>query len=148
MDKINDMHFGSNPFAFQKAVELRKRMTEAETILWEAIRNKRLQGLKFRRQHPIERFIVDFYCHQHKLVIELDGNIHELSEVKENDLKREDELKDLNLNIIRFKNEDVLHNLPKVLEEILQSINALGKNPSHQNHPSGPRQSFDGVDFM
>jgi very-short-patch-repair endonuclease len=137
MDKINDIHFRSSLFTFQKAVELIKRMTDAETVLRETIRNKKLHGLKFRRQHPIDRFIDDFYCHQYKLVIELDGNIHELSEVKDNNLSRKDELINLNLNMLRFKNEEVLLNLPKVLEVILEFIDGFGKNPPHQNHPLG-----------
>ncbi|MBT7143143.1 MAG: DUF559 domain-containing protein, partial [Bacteroidetes bacterium] len=61
MVKIDNMYYGSNSFTFQKAEELRKHMTKAELILWEELRNKKLLGLKFRRQHPISRFIADFY---------------------------------------------------------------------------------------
>lgn len=122
MDNINDMHYGSNSFTFQMAEELRKRMTEAETILWEALRNKKLSGLKFRRQHPIGRFIVDFYCHKYKLVIELDGSIHNLIEVAENDRNRELELKDFGLDILRFTNEQVINDLEYVLQTINQHV--------------------------
>ena len=125
MDKINDMHYGSNSFAFQKAVELRNRMTKAEIALWEELRSKRFMGLKFRRQHPIDRFIVDFYCHKHKLVIELDGSIHNLPEVADNDKNREDELKDLGLNILRFTNEEILKNTHESLNKIARYINSL-----------------------
>jgi len=124
MDKINEMHYGSNSFTFQKAIELRNRMTNAEIILWEALRNRQFMGLKFRRQHPITRFIVDFYCHKYKLIIELDGSIHELTEVKENDKIREEELRDLGLRILRFTNDDVTLNLQGTLKKIEQFINS------------------------
>ena len=125
MDNLNDMHYGSNSFTFQKAEELRKRMTEAETVLWEALRNNNLSGLKFRRQHPIARFIVDFYCHKYKLVIELDGSIHNLREVAENDRNREEELKDFGLNILRFTNEQVINDLEYVLQTIKQQVDRM-----------------------
>jgi very-short-patch-repair endonuclease len=72
-DTLNNMHFGADAFTFRKAEELRINMTKAEKLLWEEIRNNKLDGLKFRRQHPIGRFIVDFYCHKLKIIIELDG---------------------------------------------------------------------------
>lgn len=71
-----EMFFGASPKIFQRATELRKNMTEAERILWSALRRKQLSGKRFRRQHPIETFIVDFYCHEARLVIEVDGGIH------------------------------------------------------------------------
>ena len=125
MDNINDMHYGSNSFTFHKAVELRISMTKAETVLWEELRSKQFMGLKFRRQHPIERFIVDFYCHKHKLVIELDGGIHNLPEVANNDKNREEELKDLGLNILRFTNEEVLKHTQVTLSKIAQYIGSM-----------------------
>jgi very-short-patch-repair endonuclease len=125
MDRINDMHYGSNPFTFQKAVELRNSMTKAESVLWEELRNKRFIGLKFRRQHPIGRFIVDFYCHKLKLVIELDGGIHDLPEVAENDKNREEELREFGLNVIRFTNEEILQNTKETLIKMEQIIKSL-----------------------
>jgi cyclase len=125
MDNLNDMHYGSSSFAFKKAEELRKRMTEAETVLWESLRNKKLSGLKFRRQHPIGRFIVDFYCHMYKLVIELDGSIHNLREVAENDRNREVELKNFGLYILRFTNEQVINDLENVLQTIKHHVDRI-----------------------
>jgi len=125
MNKINDMHYGSNSFTFQKAVELRNRMTKAEIVLWEKLRNRQFMGLRFRRQHPINRFVVDFYCHEYKLIIELDGSVHNLTEVVENDRIREEELKDLGLSILRFKNEEVLLNIQETMNKIEQFINLL-----------------------
>jgi cyclase len=115
---IYNMHFGSDAFAFQNAEKLRATMNEAEKILWEELRNKRFLDLKFRRQHPITRFIVDFYCHKFKLVIELYGNIHNLPEVKERDKNREVELKEFGLNILRMKNHEITNDLNAALEKI------------------------------
>ncbi len=125
MDNLYDMHYGSKSFTFQKAEELRIRMTKAETVLWESLRNKRLNGLKFRRQHPISRFIVDFYCHKYKLVVELDGSIHNLPEVAENDKNREKELRDLGLYILRFTNDQVINDLAFVLQTITQQVDRM-----------------------
>ncbi|MBT7491669.1 MAG: endonuclease domain-containing protein [Bacteroidetes bacterium] len=124
MVKIDNMYYGSNSFTFQKAEELRKHMTKAELILWEELRNKKLLGLKFRRQHPISRFIADFYCHKHKLVIELDGEIHLKNDVAINDKKREDEIKSLGITVLRFKNNEIINHLESVLQQISNFCNA------------------------
>ena len=71
-----DMYYGASLEVMEKAKILGKSETDAEKILWERLRNKQLLGLKFRRQHPINIFIVDFYCHKIKLVVEVDGKIH------------------------------------------------------------------------
>jgi len=123
--KLDSMHFGADAFSFKMAEALRIRMTQAETILWEALRDKQLGGIKFRRQHPIGRFIVDFYCHKYMLVIEIDGGIHLAKDVKEKDINREAELKELGLHIIRFKNEEVIGNLEEVKTEIKNYIKSL-----------------------
>ncbi|MBT7143347.1 MAG: endonuclease domain-containing protein, partial [Bacteroidetes bacterium] len=104
--------------------ELRKHMTKAELILWEELRNKKLLGLKFRRQHPISRFIADFYRHKHKLVIELDGEIHLKNDVAINDKKREDEIKSLGITVLRFKNNEIINHLESVLQQISNFCNA------------------------
>ena len=124
MVKIDNMYYGSNFFTFQKAEELRKHMTKAELILWKELRNKKLLGLKFRRQHPISRFIADFYRHKHKLVIELDGEIHLKNYVAINDKKREDEIKSLGITVLRFKNNEIINHLESVLQQISNFCNA------------------------
>jgi very-short-patch-repair endonuclease len=104
--------------------ELRKNSTETEQILWNAIRNRKLEARKFLRQHPLfyditgkeSFFVADFYCHEEKLIVELDGNYHEYR-LKE-DAERTSILNFLGLRVIRFKNEEVIHNLDKVLNEI------------------------------
>ena len=112
------------PTPVSRARELRRNMTKAEQILWKELRNRRMLGLKFLRQHPIiyqvsqnrpYYFIADFYCAEKYLVLEVDGLIHELQ--KEEDQHREDILKSLDLNILRIKNEEV-EDISKVLEKI------------------------------
>ncbi|MCV9388502.1 endonuclease domain-containing protein [Reichenbachiella ulvae] len=114
----DSMFFGASPIIFERAKELRKHMTAAESLLWDYLRKKKLKGLKFRRQHPIANYIVDFYCHSIKLVIELDGSIHDLDSVKENDIEREEHLKSLGLWVLRFRNELVQNKLHVVLTQI------------------------------
>jgi very-short-patch-repair endonuclease len=97
---------------------MRTEATLAEKQLWQRLKNKQLLGLKFRRQQVIDRFIVDFYCHEVKLVIEVDGEIHNYTQVE--DAIREEFLESLGLRVVRFKNEDVLFRIEGVLEEIVQ----------------------------
>ncbi len=96
---------------------LRKHSTPEEEILWENIRNKKLKGLKFRRQHAIGRFIVDFYCHRLKLIIEIDGGIHKQN--ISHDQYRERILRDMGYHMIRFRNDDVVNSLDRVLQKIV-----------------------------
>ena len=108
--------------------ELRRNETEAEKVLWEAIRNNNLFGKKFYRQHPIFHditgketfFVADFYCFSEKLIIELDGKYH--SYILKEDKRRTDILDLLGLRIIRFNNEEVLNNLDDVLLKIEKSL--------------------------
>ncbi len=97
--------------------KLRQESTFPERRLWNELRAGRLCGLKFRRQHPIGSFIVDFYCHAHRLVIGLDGDSH--NDRGEYDLDREEFLAGQNLRILRFGNDDVLCDLEAVLRAIL-----------------------------
>ena len=112
------MFLGASPEIFKRAIELRKNMTGTEKILWSALRRKQLSGKRFRRQHPIETFIIDFYCHEARLVIEVDGGIHLEKEHKEYDSGRSNELEQLGLKIIRFTNEQIKNNLNEALREI------------------------------
>ena len=87
-----DIHFGAKPDILDKARELRQRETKAEKVLWYNIRDRKINGLKFRRQHALDIFIADFYCHEIKLVVEIDGSIHDLKENQEYDIGRSEEL--------------------------------------------------------
>ena len=82
-DIERNMFYGANPNIFEKASELRRNMTSAEKLLWAELKNRKIFKSRFRRQHPIDIFIVDFYCHQNKLAIEVDGEIHSEKEVQE-----------------------------------------------------------------
>ena len=86
------MFYNAKPHIFEKAKMLRKNMTVSEHILWEELKGKKMMGLRFRPQHPIDIFIVDFYCHPIKLVIEIDGEYHQSKEQSDYDIGREGEL--------------------------------------------------------
>lgn len=123
------LNFGAKREIFENAKELRKNETEAEKTLWEAVRSRRCDGLKFRRQHPVKQFILDFYCHEYLLGIEIDGSVHENDETKEYDLNRTAEIENLGISVLRFKNKEVLTDLSKVINEIRNKIVEL-KNSS------------------
>lgn len=99
--------------------ELRRRQTLAESILWGRLRNKQLGGLKFRRQHPFEGFILDFFCHEAQLGIELDGSVHRDREVAEHDRFRTEILEDYGIHILRIWNSEVEQDVIAVTQRIL-----------------------------
>ena len=103
----------------QRAKELRHDMTPAEKILWQELRANKL-GVHFRRQQVIAGFIVDFYCHKAALVIEVDGDIHDLQQ--EEDARREKVFSEMGLRIVRFRNEQVMKNLSAVMGKIRELV--------------------------
>ena len=119
------MYFGAKPDVFKKAKELRKTETQAEKLLWLRLNKNQLSGLQFRRQHPINRFIADFYCPKLKMVIEIDGTIHDLPENKEYDIGRTELLKEFGIIVIRFDNEQILYNIDEVIDKIGQNARKL-----------------------
>jgi len=96
----------------ERAKELRREMTPAEKILWEELRANKL-GAHFRRQQVIEGFIVDFYCHKSALVVEVDGDVHDLQQ--EEDARREKALREMGLRVVRFRNDEVMRELSAVV---------------------------------
>ena len=110
-----------DPAILARARESRREMTHQERKLWACLRAKQLYGLKFRRQHPIDRFILDFYCHQHKLAVEIDGPTHADPKQIAYDEARTAWLEQRGLRVIRFTNRDVDANLEAVLEEIARA---------------------------
>jgi very-short-patch-repair endonuclease len=114
---------------FEYAITNRKNATAAEHLLWERLKNKQLEGYKFRRQHPIGRFILDFYCYAAKLAIEIDGNYHEKPLQKEYDEQRTDAVGTIDIQVIRFINEDVINNIEGVLAEILRVLRDKTPDP-------------------
>ena len=119
--KIN-LTWDAKPAIFGNAKALRQSMTSAEELLWKHLRNRQLKGLKFRRQHPVDIFIADFYCHEKKIIIELDGGIHDLTEQHEYDDGRTFVLEEKGFKIMRFKNEKIENDLEKVLNRILSYL--------------------------
>ena len=119
------MYFGATPDVFKKAKELRRYETEAEKRLWAKLCRNQMLGLQFRRQHPINRFIVDFYCVKIKLVIEVDGNIHELPENKVYDIGRSQILNDFGITVIRFINNQIIEDIESTIIKIKNKVQQL-----------------------
>jgi very-short-patch-repair endonuclease len=110
-----------------RARELRQQQTSTEQILWIFLRGRRLGGAKFRRQHAIGQFIADFYCHEARLVIELNGKIHQAQQARDAD--RDAWMLASGLTVLRFDNEAIWNRLKSVLEEIFQHV-MKGSMPS------------------
>ncbi len=119
------------PNQTRTAKSLRKNATNVETILWNHLRTKQIEGLKFRRQQPMGEFIVDFACFEKRLILELDGGQH--AREREEDCKRDSWLRGQGYRVLRFWNNQVLENLDGVLETIRR---ACLDNPSPQSPPA------------
>ncbi len=116
----NSIH--NQPGLLERRRELRRNATPAENTLWQQLRGRRFLDAKFYRQYGIGSYIADFYCHAHKLVIEVDGSIHETAEKIGNDEVRTGCLGAYGLNVLRFTNDQVINQLNRVLEEIAQAL--------------------------
>jgi len=116
-------HHKASTNIFENSRFLRKVETRAEKLLWTNLRNRNLLGSKFRRQHPIKSYILDFYCHENLLAIEIDGKIHETKGASEYDLSRTQELNSLGISVLRFTNEQVHSDIASVIQKIKQHIN-------------------------
>jgi very-short-patch-repair endonuclease len=119
-----NMWKGASPKIFSNAKKLRDNATEAEEKLWLAVKNNQIEGFKFRRQHPLSFYIADFYCHALKLVIEIDGGYHLTEEQQLLDEERTKNIEFQGLKVIRFTNEEVLAQLPNVIDTIKAFIAA------------------------
>ncbi|MCX2574801.1 endonuclease domain-containing protein [Pedobacter sandarakinus] len=130
MENYGDELFkGANAKLFEFSKVLRKTQTDAENLIWQSLRNRKVLGFKFRRQHPLDKYIADFYCYEAKLVIEIDGGIHDQNENAEHDKNRTYELEELGITIIRFTNEMVNSNLDKVLSTIKSYLQSKNLTP-------------------
>lgn len=125
--KNDGMFNNASHLVFELAKDLRRNMTDAEKLLWNHLKAG-VKGLKFRRQHPIGIYIADFYCHKIKLIVEVDGSIHTVKDVKDNDKKREDDLRGWGNTIIRFTNEHVFKNIDHVLDKINKTVESLNNS--------------------
>ena len=137
----------SDGFKFQglveQARELRKKQTSAEEILWQLLRNRQLADLKFRRQHQIGNYIVDFFCAEHNLVVELDGNVHDSPDRRKIDAKRDAYLRSLGHTVVRFPNARVFEDTQRVLQEIIEAVPETRKSgsprPLGEGQGEGPK---------
>jgi very-short-patch-repair endonuclease len=129
MEEIEkSMYFGAKPETFKAARILRNNMTLHEKLLWERLKLKQIYGKRFRRQHPIDFFIADFYCHEARLVVELDGGIH--TKQKEYDDGRSAEMERYFIKIIRFTNSEIENNIEDVVKKIDNEVGNRIKSPS------------------
>ena len=119
------IYFGAKPELLRIAGELRKNMTVAEQMLWQKLRNRQVSGYRFRRQHPVRDVVVDFFCYQAMLVVEIDGKMHDTSYQEERDIERTKILKMLGLRELRFRNEEVINDLENVIRRIEAELSKL-----------------------
>ena len=122
----DSIHKGAYPKLFNLARENRKAPTEAEKVMWHHLRNRKLAGFKFRRQHPLYDFIVDFYCHDGKLIVEIDGDVHLNSNEKEYDEDRTGILNEFGLSVLRLTNDEVIQIVDGVLKRIRDFLSKTG----------------------
>jgi very-short-patch-repair endonuclease len=123
MNEYNDkLHGNSRPSTYENARSLRKVQTKAENKLWQALRNGKVDDLKFRRQHAFDNYILDFYCHKIKLAVEVDGEVHDNAEVAAYDIVRTNNLNDNGITVLRFTNEEVEKNIKSVIHKMREWI--------------------------
>ena len=116
------MRIFNRKYLMQKRKHLRNNFTGAEILLWTYLKQSQLKGIKFRRQQSIGNYIVDFYCPEKKLAIELDGDFHFDEEVQIYDQERTNFINKLGIKVLRFENQEVLYNLENVLKSIADEI--------------------------
>jgi very-short-patch-repair endonuclease len=121
------MYYRATPEIINNASMLRENMTASEKLLWERLKGKQICGIRFRRRHPIFIFIADFYCHEARLVVEIDGEIH--NQQIEYDDGRSAEMEKFFIKIIRFINYEVENEIDEVIESITNAVNQRLKSP-------------------
>ncbi|MCU0455432.1 MAG: endonuclease domain-containing protein [Bacteroidales bacterium] len=121
------MYYGAKPETFEAARLLRKNMTVHEKLLWQRISNSQICGVRFRRQHPIDFFIADFYCHEARLVVEIDGEMHIFQQ--QYDDGRSAEMEKYFIKVIRFTNTEIENNIESVIQRIENETKIRMKSP-------------------
>lgn len=116
------MHYGAGSKLFQYAEQMRYAPTEAEQKVWEILRAEPYLKYRFRRQHPIARYIADFYSHSLKLVIEIDGSIHDVAEQKEYDAFRDEDMLAMEIKVLRLTNAEVMNASQEAIRKIESCI--------------------------
>ena len=132
---MKDMFYGAIKPIFERAEQLRKNPTYEEKLLWQVLKVNQL-GVRFKRQHPIWLYIADFYCHELKLVIEVDGSIHDVKEVMDHDKLREEDIISFGIKVIRFRNKEIRTEIEIVIDKIriiISEIKANGYNKEKSN---------------
>jgi very-short-patch-repair endonuclease len=131
--KLQKMGYYGNRELLRRARVLRSNMTKAEIILWSRLRSKKIDGYKFRRQQPIFDYVVDFYCDELKLIIEVDGEIHSFSDKAGYDSKRDNLLKINGYHIIRLSNLEIDTEINSTINKIISYISEI-LSPSQGDH--------------
>jgi len=122
------MHYGARKSTFYRARSLRKNPTKAEEILWKHLRERQMEGVKFRRQHPARDYVIDFFSNEIKLVIEVDGEYHDEKLQSFEDDNRDLVLINWGMRVLRYKNEHIYNFLDLVLEDIRENFNEVKQN--------------------
>ena len=107
-------------YIIELARKMRNNLTPSEKIVWSEIKEKKINGHKFRKQHPVYRYILDFYCHEKKLAIEIDGDSHK--ERKDFDEYRDSYVRSIGIETLRFSNEEIQRNITYVIEVIKKKL--------------------------
>jgi type I restriction enzyme R subunit len=115
-----------SPYIVRLSREFRKKQTETESLLWSRLQNRQLGGVKFRRQHPIGRYIADFCCYEHKLVVEVDGGVHMEQNQRLYDRLRQEDIEAEGFKVLRVTTQEVVTDIEAVLRKI---SNAVGSSP-------------------
>ena len=118
-------YFGATARTLQLAGDLRRGMTQTERILWKRLRNRQVNGLRFRRQHPVNEFIVDFFCYEAMLAIEVDGSVHLDTMQAERDEERTCILRQMGIRVIRFTNQEVESEIESVISSIISEVKSI-----------------------
>ena len=125
-------------YVVEIAKRLRQRPTDAEEILWACLRNRGTAGAKFRRQHPLGRYIADYYCQEAGLAIELDGGVHDTAAQAEYDAIRQEEIEQRGVKVLRIKNAEVINDLPATLQRISEALRTRRPRPLSLRERDGP----------
>ena len=124
------IYFGASVEMLRLAGDLRRTMTSSEKKIWPYLRSKALSGHRFRRQHPIKDFIVDFFCYDVMLAVEIDGEVHQEAFQKERDKERTVILNKLGIRVLRFTNSEIEHQIDAVIDTIQNELKIRSSYPS------------------
>lgn len=134
MSKFKRKIIPYQPYLKQLARNLRNNSTASEIILWKYLQGKQMKGYDFHRQKPLDNYIVDFYCNELMLAVEIDGNSHDNENTSDNDIKRQARLESLGINFLRFDDIDVKKDINSVLQVIEEWIEHFEINQQHLPH--------------